>query len=87
MSNQKQTNAAIVFDISRNNKNIFYQKFEIKDFVIANKFEKMQFMIDVPNNLLIGDKLNVYLYDPSSVTAKTTMKSVTLEYLKMLKDE
>jgi hypothetical protein len=86
-SNQKLTEAGIVFDISRNGKNIYYQKSDIKDYVVENKFEKMQFMIDVPNNLLIGDLLTIYLYNPTKATDKVTMKKVSLTYIKLLKDE
>jgi hypothetical protein len=85
--NQKQTEAAIVFDISRRGKNVSYQKFDIKDYVVENKFEQMHFMIDVPNNLLKGDLLTVYLYNPTQYIDKATMKKVCLTYIKLLKDE
>jgi len=85
--NRKQTEAAIVFDISRRGKNVSYQKFDVKDYVVENKFEEMNFMIDVPNNLLKGDSLTVYLYNPTQSIDKATMKKVCLTYIKLVKDE
>ena len=86
-SSQNETNASIVFDISRNNKNVFYQKFDLKEYLENNKYKKMEFQIDLPNNLFPKDSIKIYLYNQTIKDDIVSMSNMKLTYLRMRKDE
>jgi hypothetical protein len=80
------TNPAFVFDIHRNGKNLYYQKIEIKDYIKLNHYQKMQFQIDMPKNLLQGDSIKLYLMQGNNKD-EIKMRNFSLEYLRFRKDE